>query len=321
MNVEFRELRVFMVLAEELSFARAARRLNMSQPALSRLTQKLETKVGAKLLERTTRKVELTRAGESFLINATELLERLENACDTARRLASGSMGELRVGYTDFAISGPLAQIVRDFRKSFPGVTPTLSRGSTERQYVELESGDLDVGFVIPPIEHPNLKGRLAWRERFVVVMPEGHLLADRREVSLTALDGLPMVTGERERWNAYRKRLFALFAGGGISPEIVEEGPDTQVILGLVEAGFGLAIYPECVVNLARRGLIVRPLDCGPGSDEWIETHVCWHRDHEGKLLANFLATLDSFVAGWRDRHIPADPVALSRLAQERGV
>jgi len=291
-------LESFLVLAEELSFARAAEKLRMSQPALSRQIRKLEDKIGVRLFERTTRKVGLTRAGESFRINAGAILGKVDEACQMARRLDEGLLGELRIGYTDFAISGPLTQVVRAFRQHFPDVTTTLARGATERQFRDLESGALDVGFVLPPVPSGGLTGSLAWRERFVVVMPEQHPLAGCRRIDIARLDGHAMVVGEADRWGAYRRHLEALLKPAGVQVDIAAEGPDAQVILGLVEAGFGLALLPECIANLSRRGLVIRPLEARPGPEHWIETHICWHRENKSDLLANFRSVCGDTLA-----------------------
>ena len=294
-EVEIREVSAFLVLAEELSFSRAAARLGMSHAALTRLMQKLERKIGVTLLARTTRRVELTRAGAGFRIKAADLATRLTDACKTARQLAEGAMGELRIGYTDFAICGPLARIVRDFRSRFNDVTPTLVRGASSNQLAELSGGELDVGFVLPPVAGDGLEYRVAWSEPAVLVAPSSHPLSQRDSVPILALREVGIVSGVPERWQAYRAWLDRLFDTVSMAPTVSATGPDVQVILGLVEAGFGVAVLPASVKNVMRSGLTIRPLDASTAGDRaWIETRVCWHSRNRGPLLENFLETLE---------------------------
>jgi DNA-binding transcriptional LysR family regulator len=319
-TVEIREVHAFLVLAEELSFARAAERLDMSQTALTRLIQKLERKVGVTLFHRTTRRVDLTRAGAGFRIKAADLADRLDEACRTARQLAEGTLGELRIGYTDFAICGPLARIVREFRGRFPDISPTLVRGASDRQLSDLADGGLDVGFVLAPVQGEGLGSCVAWYDPAVVVAPEGHALARLERVPLAQLKGIGLVSGVPERWGTYLRWLDRLFDGAGTSPAVAATGPDVQVILGLVEAGFGVAVLPASVSNVMRAGLVTRPLDApGAGRRAWLETRVCWHAENRGPLLENFLAaveeTLDR-VGAVREPAVEAEPAPDTRRA-----
>ncbi|HSU48253.1 MAG TPA: LysR family transcriptional regulator, partial [Arthrobacter sp.] len=173
----FDQLAGFIAVAEELHFGRAAERLNMTQPPLSRQIQKLEKSVGAELLERDNRRVQLTHAGQAFLEEARRLLALAERAPATARRIASGRSGVLRIGFTaasGFSILGPLLE---EISAALPDVDIDLQELVTGEQIQALLTGELDLGLARPPFDGEIFDSRLLYREAMVVAVPAGHPL------------------------------------------------------------------------------------------------------------------------------------------------
>ena len=298
--IGLRDLRAFVAVAEELSFARGAERLCVAQPALSRRIARLEDALGFRLFTRTTRTVALTAAGAVFLSEARAVLERMGRAIEAAGRADRGEAGAVRVGYNDFAISGPLPDVVRAFRAGTPGVTVQLARGSSEAQIERLAAGEIDVAFVIAGARAQGAERRTVWRERFVAVMPEGHRLSARASVALRDLAEAPHVLGERAKWAAYRDALRRLYAPCGTFPPIAAEGPDTPVVLGLVAAGVGVTVYPECVENAMRRGMVLRPIeDAAPTLD----TAMLW-RPGADRAVGRFVDTALECAERWPGGH-----------------
>ena len=299
-GIGLRDLRAFVAVAEELSFARGAERLRVAQPALSRRVARLEATLGFRLLNRTTRQVAPTAAGRVFLAEARAVLDRLERAVEAAGRADRGEAGEVRVGYNDFAISGPMPDVVRAFRLHSPGVGVHLVRGSSGAQVEQLRAGEIDVAFLIAGTRAEGFERRTVWRERFVAVMAETHPLAAAPSLRLSDLAEEPHVLGDRAKWASYRDALRRLYAPCGTFPPIAAEGPDTPVVLGLVAAGVGVTVYPECVENAMRRGMTMRPIaDAGPTLD----TAMLWRVDAEPGVR-RFVDTVLHFAERWPDGH-----------------
>jgi DNA-binding transcriptional LysR family regulator len=170
----------FLFVAEELSFRRAAERLNLDQSALSRRIKELENRLGVRLFQRTTRTVRLTDAGQAFYERNVPLIDGLRDSISLARRAADGASGRLRVGYMSFAAILDMPRHVRAFREKFPRVSVDLLYHSTQAQKVELARDMLDVGFMIGPFRHPDFHTALISEERLVALIPAGHPAAGK---------------------------------------------------------------------------------------------------------------------------------------------
>jgi DNA-binding transcriptional LysR family regulator len=178
--VELRHLRSFLAVVEELHFSRAAARLHISQPPLSQQIRRLEDELGARLFRRTKRRVELTPAGQTFLIEARQTLAQAERAVRAAQRAERGELGELVVGYVPSATYGPLPDVIRMFRKRFPDVDLRLQNLRSVQQRQALVDRQIDVGFVRPQVADPHLSYEAIWRESVVVALPGNHPLTRR---------------------------------------------------------------------------------------------------------------------------------------------
>ena len=287
---QLREVRAFLALAAELHFGRAALRLATSQSALSRTIRNLEEAVGVSLLERTTRHVRLTSAGEAFAAECGVALSHLARAGRAAADAASGDGGRLRVGYMDFAINGVLPSLLQQFRRQFPRVVLDLEYSPSSRQKLALLEGRIDIGFVIGESASPRVRQLPIQQHDFVALLPDTHALSARSEVHLAELAAEDFVMGTEEAFGSFRRIFFPLCHGAGFFPSIVQEASNSSGIFGLVAAGVGVSVYADCARNTGRSGVVVRPL---AGISERIPTYATWVEDNPSEALHSFQAFL----------------------------
>src|SRR5919109_2058925 len=183
--MELRHLRYFVALAQELSFTRAAERLHVSQPPLSQQIRALEDELGTPLFTRTSRRVELTAAGEVFLEHAKAVLERIEQASSQARAIGAGTSGHLEIGLSGSLLLSPLPRLIASYRRSFPGVAVVLHEITPVAQLVALRERKIDLSFSRTAVDDALFISELAWRDPVVVALPRGHRLGRRRKISL----------------------------------------------------------------------------------------------------------------------------------------
>lgn len=290
LKFDLRQARAFVFMAEELHFGRAAARLFMSQPALSRSIRQLEDAVGVPLLERSTRRVRLTPAGDAFAVECRVALGHLGRAVQAAQQAAQGREGRLRVGYMDFAINGRLPRVLQAFRDRHPRVDIDLQYLPTALQHAALLEGRLDIAFGIGQFDSPAVVNLLVEQEDFVALLPETHRLARSAAVRLGDLATEPFVVGNEASYSSFRTRLFSVCHAAGFFPRIVQQASNTSGILGMVAAGVGVSIFGGSARNLQRVGVVVRPL---AGVQETIPTFAAWVADHPSPLLRRFRETL----------------------------
>jgi DNA-binding transcriptional LysR family regulator len=283
---DLRQARAFLFVAEELHFGRAAQRLYVAQPALSRMIRSLEQAVGVSLFERSTRRVRLTAAGEAFAAECRLALGHLGRAVSSAQSAAEGSEGRLRVGYMDFAINGRLPQLLRMFRQQYPKVLVDLDYMPTAMQHAALLEGRIDIGFVIGEFSSPKVSNLLIEQDDFVALLPAGHALAAREHLQIGDLASEAFVAGSEDTFSSFRMRMFSLCRTAGFFPRIVQQASNTSGILGMVAAGFGVTIFAGNVSNLRRVGVVVKPLI---DARESIPTFAAWLADHPSAVLQHF--------------------------------
>jgi DNA-binding transcriptional LysR family regulator len=264
--MELRQLRHYVVLAEELHFRRAAARLHISQPPLSKQIAALEQELGCRLLERSRRRVELTAAGESFRRDVRAVLAELDVAISTARALDAGLAGVLRVGFVGSALLSIVPAVVQAFSAERPGVEVGLSERSTVDALRLLRNGTIDVALVRPPMEpDPALHSDMVLRERTIAAVPAGHPLARLRRIPLRRLAAEPLVLFPRAQAPGFHDLLIGELAATGHSPRIAQYAPEMTTIVGLVAAGIGVSPVPASVAHLGLEGVAYRPLAGAP--------------------------------------------------------
>ena len=261
--MELRHLRYFVAVAEEMHFARAAARLNISAPTLSHQIGALETLLGARLLTRKTKSaVALTHAGKRFLVEAQETLKQAAHAEQVGRRAARGDAGSIVIGYIlSAASSGLISSIMSNFRKSHPDVSLQLRRMLTFAQFNALIDSSLDIAFTRAPQRYPSgLTGFIVERQPLCLVLPEGHRLAAHKQITPAMLVNESFIAMSLEMEIGFWGNIAAV-TSLGISPRIVERVPDAITVMAMVAAGAGISVLSDLIARIAMPGLTFRRL------------------------------------------------------------
>jgi len=259
--MELRHLRYFLAVAEERHFGRAAERLHMAQPPLSQQVRQLEDELGVRLLDRNTRKVDLTDAGAAFLERVRAILAEVEDAGDEARRVAAGLQGRLVVGCVGSATYSLLPALARRLRQELPGVEVAF-RGEmlVPDQVTSLLARDIDLAVLRPPVDEPALRVQTLRTDRLIVALPAGHPLAGRRRLRVTDLRGQDLVV-HAARGSVMHGTVLALCREAGFEPRVRHEVAETSTLVTFVAAGLGIAVVPEPVAQLGVPGTTYLPL------------------------------------------------------------
>jgi DNA-binding transcriptional LysR family regulator len=287
--MELRQLRYFVAVAEELHFRRAAERLHMSQPPLSQAIRALEAEVGAELLVRNRRRVDLTPAGAAFLEEARAVLAAADAAADLARRTARGEAGRLSVGFVGSAMYGRLPEVLRVFRAGHPGVDLRLRELTTPDQLEALRRGRIDVGVLRLAHEVEDIEVQTLMRERVMVALPSTHPLASSEKLHLSALVDEPLVLLSRREAPGLRDSIALAVAEAGGAGHVVQEVAEMQTVIGLVAAGLGVSFVPESVAAAGRHDVTFRELE---GDAPSVELALAWPRGEASALVQAFLKT-----------------------------
>jgi DNA-binding transcriptional LysR family regulator len=288
MNVpDLRQLRHFIAVAELLHYGRAAAALHISQPPLSRSIQDLEKKLGTVLLERSRRKVELTEAGAWYLEEARQVIGRLERAGRAVAERATGG-GALRIGFVTIADYSVLPGLLSRYKAANPGVSLALRELVTEAQLEALAGGDLDLGFVLPPLPAREIVSIVVNREPLVVALPARHRLArERGPLGVRSLAEDPFVMVPAALARGLSDVVLGVCSRAGFAPRIAQEAVQMQTVVSLVSSGLGVAIVPASLLNLRRSGVVYRPVkDPHPK----IELRLAWRRDAGSAALTRFV-------------------------------
>jgi DNA-binding transcriptional LysR family regulator len=292
MNLELRQLRYFIAVAEELHFGKAAARLHMTQPPLSQTIQGLEELLGAPLFERTRRAVALTPAGAALLPEARRMLVQAGELPELVRRAAAGEAGRLALAFVSSADYSVLPPFLRLYRAAYPQVQIALQEATSDLQVDDLLHARIDAGLVIPPLPdkaRADLDYLKVLSEPLILAAPAG-LLAPGGPVWLKEVPPAPLIIFPRPIAPALHDAILACFRAAGITPQIGQEAIQMQTIVGLVSAGMGLALVPQSVSNLMRPGVEYRALrDATPQ----VETGLAWRRDNPSPVLQGFLELL----------------------------
>ncbi|MDG3914596.1 LysR substrate-binding domain-containing protein [Pseudomonas aeruginosa] len=301
--MELRHLRYFIAVAEELHFGRAAERLGISQPPLSQQIQALEEEIGARLFERTNRRVELTDAGRLFLDESRQVLAQVDKAVLLARRAHLGELGELKIGFTSSApFTSTIPSSIHAFRKAYPDVHLDLQEMSSRQVLKALLEESLQVG-VIRPLALPDAVHWVElFREPLVAVLRADHPLTAGSEdgLAIAALAEEPFVFFPRSYGTGLYDQVIALTRQAGFSPRIAQEASEAMTIIGLVSAGLGVSILPASFRRTRVDGVVYRTL-----SDPEATTAV-WlvRRQNEGSPLAlSFIDLVTREAASLRRR------------------
>jgi LysR family transcriptional regulator, benzoate and cis,cis-muconate-responsive activator of ben and cat genes len=288
--MELRHLRAFVTVADELHFGRAAARLGISQPPLSRQIQQLERRLGVALFLRRGRRVELTAAGRLLLGEARRTLEQADRIDRIAALAGHGEAGHLRVGVVGSALYGGVPSHLAAFGKLAPDVLLSVEAGVTPDLLDALMENRLDVAFVRPPITASLLAHSKVDEEPLVVAVSATHPLADRPAVELGDFADQPFVLFPRALGAGYWDLISGACRDAGFIPDIAHEASEIHTIIGLVAAGLGVSLPPKSVKNLRLPGVRYVPLDNPP----ILELHLAWVSHREDPLLNRFRRLTD---------------------------
>lgn len=301
MNIELRHFRYFIAVAEELHFHRAAERLHISQPPLSQNIKQLETELGVKLFERSSRAVVLTDAGKRFLQGARLTLREAENAVHDAQRAASGTIGRLSIGYSDDFLYALLPELLIRYQKSFPAVRVESFLGVTFELTESVASGRLDIVFGCPPFPaHAKfLASRKLPEDRVLAILPVDHRLANEDQIDLAELVDDDFVYYPSSPESGFVTHLSRLFYDAGFTPNVRTQSYSTHMVLNLVTAGIGVAVASAGALPPSRDGVAYIPLT---NASAVIERAVVWRSDHNSQVLNRFLEQIDLLVSSDAD-------------------
>jgi LysR family transcriptional regulator, benzoate and cis,cis-muconate-responsive activator of ben and cat genes len=266
-NFELRHLVYFREVARQLHFRKAAETLAVAQPALSRAIAQLEAAVGADLLNRTRRGVEITAAGQVLLDRLEPLLRHLAAIPAELRAVAGGQVGHLRVGFTGLAMATVLPKILREFHAAHPRIRLELTESPTSSQLTALHGGEIACGFFHPDAPTPGIKTRLLLRERNGVLLPATNPIAQRATLRLRDLAATPFVLFPRSHNPGFYDRILAAFASAGVTPQIAEEVWPRANGIGLVRAGLGATFMTPSEAQHLPPEVAFRPLN-GPAPE-----------------------------------------------------
>lgn len=297
MAIDLRHFRCFVAVAEDLHFHKAAKRLGVAQPALTRTIQNLEGELGVMLLERSNRNVSITKAGATFLKGCREVLAKTDRILVDVQRVHQGKIGTLRVGYTDNAINRRTTTLLKAFQGNQPDIELLLTHAVTSKQLVDLAEGAIDFGFVTGSVPPPGFQHMSIQRESFVCIVYEGHRLFRRKSIRLRDLANEPFVSGKQSEWEHFQSYLRPHFRDAGYEPNVAQEGMTTSEIQRLVACGIGVAVLTESVADTLLPGLSVVPLSDIP---DQLETMILWKPEQSNVAKQHFVAFLKDAVPGF---------------------
>ncbi|HEX4522528.1 MAG TPA: LysR family transcriptional regulator [Casimicrobiaceae bacterium] len=293
--LDLRRLRYFVAVAESLHFGRAAARLHMSQPPLSRQIQQLEREIGAQLLRRSKRRVELTDAGAYLLDQARRMLADADTLAVRTRRAESGETGRLTLGFISTVDYSILPGLLSAYRAAHPDVTLELRELTSDVQLRELHEGRIDAGMLLAPVDDAALASLPLLREALVAALPADDPLArSRPALSLASLAEKPFVIFPRSAAAGPYDAIIEFCRQCGFTPRIAQEAIQMQTIVSLVSAGLGVALVPASLRHMRRRGVVYRQLR---EESPRLTVLLAWRAGNRSACLSRFVATARASV------------------------
>lgn len=289
--MELRQLRYFVAVAEELNFTKAARRMQIAQPPLSRQIRDLEREIGVRLFERNSARVFLTDAGSRFLNEAHTVLRNAARAIEVARQAKTGESGTVRIGIAK-GLGEVVSRVINRHLRLLPGVEIDVQDMASGFQSEALVAGRIDVGFLRPPIDTIKLNSRPLFEERFSVVLPRSNPLAKHKHLRLKHLVSQPLLLIDRPISSGVYDKTLDLYHNAGLSPTIVPTQTMVHDEAGaiLVDSGKGIYIavgrnpyHPSFADRLTALPLME------PGAT--IEVHIAWRKKEQSKVALDFIS------------------------------
>jgi DNA-binding transcriptional LysR family regulator len=289
--MELRHLRYFIAVATELHFGRAAEKLHIAQPPLSKQIQDLEAELGFELFNRTKRSVTLTPAGQAFLIEVNQIFQQLDRSIDIGRKTSRGELGQISIGFVGSATYNILPAMLQQFRDLYPHVQIELHELTTDRQLIWLREGRIDIGLIRPPIIAQDLGSQVIFQESLVVALPINHDLAQLDTIPLSSLSIEPFILFPRELAPGLYDPIIAICQAAGFSPQVVQECIQMQTIISLVSANIGVSILPSSIQEVQRQGVVYKPIRSGYlGVKKLATIAVIWRLNDDSPTMNRLL-------------------------------
>ncbi len=290
--MELRLLRSFLVVAEELNIGKAAKRLHIAQPPLSKQIQQLEAELDVQLFDRLPKGVKLTPAGEQLVREGKKIRLAVEQAVAVVNKAANGSHGLLFCGFSGALPTSVLPGMIRSIHRFYPGIDMRITRRANSSQVLEsVLSGEIDAGLVLLPINCVGLRTQIISSHRLVAVLPAEHALAGHSSIALKDLQNEAFISNKPYEGSVIREVFMAACVEAGFNPKIVQEAEDTYSILMMVAAGLGVAVSLEGVDVINSREVVYIPLNDVPRS---VEMAVVWREENPSQLLHNAINSLN---------------------------
>lgn len=291
--MDIRQLRYFVTLANERNFTRAAARLHIAQPPLSRLVQQLEAEIGADLIDRSSRPLRLTEPGRLFYEQAVQVLARVDEMRTMMKRALALEKKRFVIGFVGSVLYWRLPELIREFRRAAPEVELQLVELVTLEQLGALKDGRIDVGFGRVRFEDDDIRRVILRDEPLVAALPIAHPLAqDDAPVSLEQLADEPLILYPRAPRPGYADQVLALFHDRGLEPRIAHEARELQIAVGLVAAEEGACVVPASVQKSRVEGIRYKPL-LEPATSPIIMSWRVGDKMPELGLMADVIARL----------------------------
>ncbi len=293
--MELRHLRYFTAVAEELNFRRAAEKLHIAQPPLSKQIGDLEKELDVQLFRRTRRRVELTEAGRVFLAEARLTLEQAEQAARAAQRASRGEIGRLVVGFVMSATCTVLPEALRLFRARYPHVELIIEETTTGQGIEDLHNKRTHLAFLRLPLRDKALRFETVLQEPLILALYEGHPLANKPQISVRMLADEPFIIFPRDQGSGFFDQIVSFCHRAGFSPKVVQEATQMQTILSLVASGLGVALIPASVQSLQTGGVVYKALvERAPKTG----IAVAWRPEGISPALSEFLGVVREIAA-----------------------
>ncbi|AXD75030.1 LysR family transcriptional regulator [Salmonella enterica subsp. enterica serovar Telelkebir] len=277
---ELSQLRFFLAVATELNFSRAAKRLNMTQPPLSRQIQLLEHQLGVELFDRTTRSVVLTAAGRRFFIEAQDLLQRAHVAMLNAQKMSQGNIGSVNISFVASAVYAFLPMVVARGKERYPHIDISLKEMTTGEQFEALRLRQSDIGLVRAPSALTGVSSEILVSEPFVLAVPRQHELATLSDITIAHLDKQSFIMYALSAWQPFYELLTGMFRSNNIQPDYVQYIGSTLTILSLVNAGMGMAFVPESAARILFDNIVYRHITLPAGIESLL--YLAWRDDND---------------------------------------
>ena len=290
--MDFRHIKYFIAVAEELNIGRAALKLHISQPPLTRQIKQLEDELGVQLFQRNPRGVELTQAGEMFYAEAKNIRSLLDSAVERTSRAGQGKLGRLDIAFFGSAIFSAIPQILQNFRKNYPDVNVALHAMTKQEQIQALRQKRITIGITRLPANFPDISSQTIINEDLYIAVCTSSPLSKKKVISLRELSGQQLIVFPNAGRPNFADRVMKICSSNGFTPSISHVVTDANLGVALVAAGYGICLVPASVATLNLPNVVYIPIKERP----MVDLSCVYRSDDQSPLLAAFLSVAQSF-------------------------